>query len=120
MSALRRCLLVFVLGLPLPAFAQTCGGFADVDPASGFCNNIEWIANRSITLGCPPGGVYCPNDFVLRSQMAAFMNRLGTALTPTILRVTDGTFNGTYNPSAVGCVSTPVAVTNYPRQASLN
>jgi hypothetical protein len=118
MCFLKRLVLVAALGLPFPALAQTCGDFTDVTPANFFCNNVEWIKNRGVTLGCTTT-TYCPDDVVLRSQMAAFMNRLGTALTPTIIRVTDGTFNGTYNPSAVGCVSNPVAITGFPRQASL-
>ena len=51
-----------------------------------FCQNVEWIKNRKVTLGCTSTTLYCPNDRVSRLQMAAFMNRLGTALTPLVLR----------------------------------
>lgn len=119
MRILRKWLVVLAFGVaPLPALGQgTCGGFQDVFPSDFFCDNVEWILNRGVTQGCT-ATEYCPNNPVLRSQMAAFLNRLGTALQPTILRVQDNAFDGTYNPSDVGCVSTPFAVTGYPRQAS--
>lgn len=55
-----------------------CGGFGDIDASSVFCPNVEWLKNRSVTLGCTTGN-YCPDPMVFRLQMAAFMNRLGTA-----------------------------------------
>jgi hypothetical protein len=77
--------------LAASVLGQTCGGFTDVEgvPAEApFCNNIEWLKNRSITLGC--GGTdYCPAANVRRDAMAAFMNRLGAALSPTVV-VVDG------------------------------
>lgn len=72
------------------AAAQQCVGFEDVAAASGFCPSVEWIKNRVITTGCtpppgaPPGSYYCPNDAVSRLAMAAFLQRLGKALTPEI------------------------------------
>jgi hypothetical protein len=118
MRFLRKWMLLLSLAFaPLPALAQPCGGFVDVFPTDFFCNNVEWIANRSVTLGCT-ASEYCPNDFVLRSQMAAFLNRLGDALAPTIQRTTDAAFTGDYDPPAVGCVSAPVLISNFPRQAS--
>lgn len=59
--------------------AAACSGtppFTDVPAGSFFCTNVEWLKNRAITGGCTDT-TYCPNDFVLRSQMAAFLNRLG-------------------------------------------
>jgi hypothetical protein len=64
------------------ALAAPCAGFTDVDDTSGFCANVEWLKNRAITLGCSSTTVFCPNAAVSRLAMAAFMNRLGTALTP--------------------------------------
>lgn len=68
------------------AVAAPCAGFTDVDDSSGFCPNVEWLKNRSITLGCTSATTYCPTDAVTRLSMAAFMNRLGTALTPITIR----------------------------------
>lgn len=58
------------------AIAAPCAGFTDVDSASPFCVNVEWLKARSITLGCT-ATLYCPNDPVTRLQMAAFLYRLG-------------------------------------------
>jgi hypothetical protein len=78
--------LVFVAALaPLGALAQNCVGFGDVLASSPFCPNVEWVKNRGVTLGCGDGSNYCPNDPVTRLQMAIFLNRLGTALTPVDL-----------------------------------
>jgi hypothetical protein len=64
------------------AQAAPCAGFTDVDDTSQFCGNVTWLKNRGITLGCTSATLYCPNDFVSRLQMAAFMNRLGDSLFP--------------------------------------
>ena len=129
MRALRKSLLLLALAAaPLPAAAQTCGGFTDVSPADFFCNDVEWIGNRQVTFGCT-ATEYCPSNFVLRAQMAAFLRRLGDALTATILRIQDAAFNGTYSPQAVGCIGpnpglaeppgeSGFLVANYPRQAT--
>lgn len=123
MRVLRKFMLSLSLALTsLPAFGQQCAGFADVPSSNGFCQDIEWIRNRSVTLGClSPPLQYCPNGLVDRSQMAAFMRRLGDALTPDIIRTIDAAFDGTYNPNGIGCISAPYPITgspDYPRQAS--
>ena len=81
-----RWLLVLALGLggSGSAFAAPCAGFVDVDSASAFCGNVDWLKNREITLGCT-ASQYCPDEPVGRLQMAAFMNRLGKALQPVFL-----------------------------------
>lgn len=48
--------------------------FGDVPDAQPFHSQISAIANAGITTGCG-GGNYCPNDFVRRDAMAAFMHR---------------------------------------------
>ena len=117
MRALRKSLLLLALAAPLPAAAQTCGNFTDVFPANFFCNDVEWIGNRQVTFGCT-ATEYCPNNNVLRSQMAAFLRRLGDVLTPQIERTIDVALAQTFDPPFVFCESPSVAVTNYPRQAS--
>jgi hypothetical protein len=102
--------------VPSLAGAAPCAGFADVDAASAFCPNVEWLTNRSITLGCGPG-VYCPADPVSRMSMTAFMNRLGDVLTPTALRVDLAPGALDLDASAVICQTTAFAVTGYPRRA---
>ncbi len=123
MRVLRKWMLLLSLAFaPLPALGQSnCGGFIDVSPADFFCNNVEWIANRLVTLGCT-ATEYCPNNFVLRSQMAAFLNRLGDALTPTILRTTDvrRSTAPTTRPCIVGCISDAGSpITEFPAPGQL-
>ena len=73
------------------AAAQFCPGlspwvFSDVPSTHPFCTDITWMAQRGVTLGCtmidPSHRLYCPNDSVSRSQMAAFMHRLGDTILP--------------------------------------
>ena len=74
--ARRLVAAMFTFGVPVAGSAAPCAGFTDVDDSSGFCTSIAWMKNRAITLGCT-STQYCPNDFVRRDQMAAFMYRLG-------------------------------------------
>jgi hypothetical protein len=47
------------------------------DDGSVFENDIEWMAARSITQGCnpPTNDRFCPDDYLTRAQMAAFLVR---------------------------------------------
>lgn len=114
----RKLALVAALAFApaLPAVAAPCAGFTDVDSTSFFCGNVEWIKNRKVTLGCTSSTVYCPNDFVSRLQMAAFMNRLGTALTPEVVtqELTPGALD--LNTSPVVCMTTDRAIEDFPRR----
>jgi hypothetical protein len=101
-----------------PSFAAPCAGFTDVDSADGFCPFVEWVKNRNITLGCGNGTTYCPDANVLRSQMAAFMNRLGNALEPKFLYVSQAGQATALNNANRMCVTTAFPVTGYPRVAS--
>ncbi|MGZ8715166.1 MAG: Ig-like domain-containing protein [Mycobacterium sp.] len=93
-----------------------CGGFSDVDPLSVFCPNVEWLRNRQVTLGCLVG-LYCPNDAVPRVQMAAFMNRLGTAGTDLVLSMQAQPGAIDLDTSTVVCQTTDFAVVDFPRLA---
>jgi hypothetical protein len=102
------------------ALAAPCAGFTDVDDPSDFCQNVDWLKNRAITLGChvpsaPP--IYCPKDNVSRLQMAAFLNRLGTALTPTQLPIEVAPGAIDLDPGVVVCQTPDFAVTDFPRRA---
>jgi hypothetical protein len=84
--------LLIAVGLSVAGFvgsvhAQFCPGaspwvFDDVQASDSACPAITWMALNNITLGCqllgPSDRLYCPNDFVSRKAMAAFMYRLGT------------------------------------------
>ena len=59
------------LGLP----ASSIDRFTD-DDGSIFEANIQALSAAGVTRGCNPAGtLYCPDDFVTRGQMAAFLRR---------------------------------------------
>ena len=111
-------MLAFALVAPCAA-AAPCAGFVDVDDASPFCPNVEWLKNRKVTLGCT-ATQYCPTDPVTRLQMAAFMNRLGSALTGEVLRVELAPGAIDLDLAPVVCQTAPFAVSDYPRRAALD
>ena len=102
------------------ATAAPCAGFIDVDSTHGFCKHVEWLKNRAVTMGCQIPNSYCPNDPVVRLSMAAFMNRLGTALTPTTMTtdLSPGALDVDLQP--VICATEQFLVTGYPRRALLD
>ena len=103
------------------ARAADCAGFTDVDSASPFCPNVEWLKNRSITTGCTSATLYCPTDNVTRLAMAAFMNRLGTALTPATLFVeADTGAIASLATEQFVCQTADFAVTGFPRRVLFN
>ena len=112
------CVLTMALACTPAAFAAPCAGFSDVDTSSGFCANVEWLKNREITLGCPAATPsYCPGAAVSRLAMAAFMNRLGTALTPVQLPVDFAPGAIDLDAGQVVCQTQDFDVENFPRRA---
>lgn len=83
---MRRATMVLTLaaasGATYVAFASH--QFSDVPPTAIFHDAVEWMVNRGVTSGCEVG-LYCPDANVTRAQMALFMNRLGVALTPSVI-----------------------------------
>jgi hypothetical protein len=67
------------VGLLVPTAAYAAHRFTDVTDDNVFHEDISAIADAGVTVGCnpPDNDQYCPDDFVTRGQMAAFMNRLG-------------------------------------------
>jgi hypothetical protein len=60
--------------------------FGDVDDSNVFHDDIIWLAETGITKGCnpPTNDQFCPNSYVTRGQMAAFLHRaLNNTVTPT-------------------------------------
>ncbi len=116
---IKRFIIQACLGLSLvtgTVLAQTCGGFSDVSPSDSFCNSVEWLTNRAITLGCG-GGMYCPDQVVLRSSMSLYLERLGTALAPVTLH-NENNFGAGGN-NFLACQSAPYLVSGYPRSATV-
>ena len=116
-SIIVGCAALVAVAASGPATAQSCVGFTDVPGSDAFCPNVEWIRNRAITLGCT-ATAYCPSENVSRVQMAAFLNRMGTALTPVTL--TPGTAAAApvnLNAGPILCQTSAYAVTGFPRRA---
>jgi hypothetical protein len=110
--------LLVITGAAVPrASAAPCAGFTDVDDGSPFCENVQWIRNRGITLGCEGTALYCPNDAVSRLSMAAFMNRLGDALAPVRLGIAATGVNLDIDPAPRVCTTASHTVVGAPRLA---
>jgi hypothetical protein len=116
-AVMRPAILVVALAFAPAATAAPCAGFTDVDDAGGFCPNVEWLKNRSITLGCSSATLYCPSAPVSRLAMAAFMNRLGVALTPVHLPVNAAPGAIDLDGGAVVCQTADFTVAGFPRVA---
>lgn len=104
------------------AWAQAqCVGFTDVLASNAFCPSVEWMKNRVITTGCS-ATEYCPDNNVTRLSMAAFMQRLGKALTPEILYNQVAPAGGITlpgeppQPPQMNCFTADSTVAAYPRQ----
>ena len=107
--------MLVLASLSSRAYAAPCAGFDDVDTASVFCVNVEWLRNRQITLGCTDT-LYCPNDTVSRLAMAAFLNRLGQVLTPVQVFEDDGMGAMASIGTLYACQTGDVPAAPYPRQ----
>lgn len=71
--------VVAVLGLVLiPGAVWASHQFRDVPDDHIFHEDIGWLAENQVTLGCnpPDNDLFCPDEGVTRGQMAAFMRRL--------------------------------------------
>src|SRR6266542_735154 len=75
---LRRSLVV-TLSVALSLLLFSLGAvafhdFSDVDTAAFYHDDVHWLKEMGITLGCG-GTLFCPDDPVTRGQMAAFLHR---------------------------------------------
>jgi hypothetical protein len=61
-----------------PATVWAIDKFTDVPDSNVFHDDISWLADAGVTLGCnpPDNDRFCPDSPVTRGQMAAFMRRL--------------------------------------------
>ncbi len=119
-GTLRLIAMVAGVATSQTALAAPCAGFTDVDTSSVFCPNVDWLKNRAITLGCTSATLFCPSDFVSRLSMAAFMNRLGVALTPAIAyNEASGLAFDLDSPPAAVCPTPSIASATFPRAAQV-
>jgi hypothetical protein len=96
-----------------------CAGFADIEAGDPFCANVDWIANRGVTLGCA-SGLYCPTASTVRLAIAASMNRLGLALTPRTVEVEAVTSTLDPDVEPIVCATPDHAVQDFPTSATLD
>ncbi len=80
MTNRKRALLVVgvALALTAPVVVMASHQFTDVPDSNIFHEDIGWLADAKVTLGCnpPANDEFCPKEKVSREQMAAFMRRL--------------------------------------------
>jgi hypothetical protein len=110
--------LAFVLGsAPTPVVAAPCGVFTDVQSTDSFCNSVQWLKNRAVTLGCTSATLYCPTDVVTRASMALFINRLGIAITPKLIGLQAAMAAQAISPSQFSpfCATAVLPAVNYPQ-----
>lgn len=76
---IRIALIVAVTtAVVAPLTAVATHSFDDVPGSNTFHDDIDWLKDAGVTLGCnpPANDRYCPDDVVTRAQMSAFMRRL--------------------------------------------
>lgn len=115
-SSVMLVVLGVLLGIGLRV-GQANHIFSDVPSAAIYHDATEWLFNRGVTLGCATG-LYCPNEFVTRAQMALFMQRLGKALTPGgVLQTGSGSSVVDLDSNPVVCASTTDFMPTFPQAA---
>jgi hypothetical protein len=101
--ALRKQMAVFLLKARFGAAyvpPAAAGIFADVPPGDPFAPWVEDLYNRGITGGCSAVPLnFCPNNTVLRQQMAVFLLKALEGSTYTPPACTPGTFGDVPCPS---------------------
>lgn len=81
-KGMRRSVVTLIAALLaltlIPVVAWASHRFSDVPDSNVFHEDIGWLAESGVTLGCnpPENTEYCPKDDVTREQMAAFLRRL--------------------------------------------
>ena len=82
MPAPKRRLTAFAVAMAVliatPLAVMASDRFTDVPDNNVHHADITWLADAGVTLGCnpPANNEFCPEDAVLRQQMASFLRRL--------------------------------------------
>ncbi|MPZ53264.1 MAG: hypothetical protein GEU79_11120 [Acidimicrobiia bacterium] len=98
--------MLAVLGLLLtPVVVWASHQFRDVPDDHVFHEDIGWLADNQVTLGCnpPDNDLFCPDEGVTRGQMAAFMRRLsegGVVDASTVGGLSPGNLGGAFSVAA--------------------
>lgn len=74
----RWVLFIVALVVAAPTAVWASHQFVDVPDSHVFHDDIAWLADNGVTLGCnpPDNDRFCPDEEVTRGEMAAFMRRL--------------------------------------------
>lgn len=91
----------------IPGVAWASNQFNDVPDSNIFHDDITWLADAGVTLGCG-GGNFCPDAPVTRGQMAAFMHRFSQNMIGT--RIMTASVSADGSPYAGG-LNGPTSVT---------
>lgn len=92
---LRRVSITTVVALVLTTAVSTvviaAHSFTDVPDTNTFHEDIDWLADNRVTIGCnpPENTEFCPEENVTREQMSAFMHRLARTMGAVGDQVTD-------------------------------
>ncbi len=89
---LRTAMLLVAVSVlvAVPTAVLAAHVFDDVPDSNTFHDDIAWLADNEVTLGCvPDGSLYCPSEAVTRQQMAGFMRRLSATSGVTGFQVED-------------------------------
>lgn len=70
--------LLLAILLLVPGASWASHQFSDVPDSDWAHDDISWLADAGVTLGCGDGSTFCPDDPVTRREMAVFMHRLST------------------------------------------
>jgi len=92
---MRRVSLTTVMALVITTALSTAviaaHSFTDVPDSNTFHEDIEWLKDNRVTIGCnPPANTeYCPDRTMTRAEMSAFMHRLARTMGAVGDQVTD-------------------------------
>jgi hypothetical protein len=105
----RRLLALGLLAVMVsgPTVVLASHTFTDVPNTNTFHTNIANIAGAGITTGCG-ATTYCPDAFVTREQMAAFLNRTGSRMSITYFSTPLGSTPGAQPANNAVVATTPV------------
>lgn len=94
-----------VVALPLGLWAAD--SFSDVSSSNVHRNDIAWLQDNDVTLGCnpPTNTQFCPGQPVLRQQMASFMRRLAEGKIVDAATAVDADRVGGRRPSELGRIA---------------
>lgn len=119
---MRRVSITTVMALVITTALSTAviasHSFTDVPDGHTFHEDIEWLKDNRVTIGCnPPANTeYCPERTMTRAEMSAFMHRLARTMGAVGDQVTDDS-----DPVAVDATSfTQLATVQVTPQAEID